>query len=44
VTEGASCLDAALWLLAGKKVPGCVDVPAFIIDSKNVGQYATGMP
>ena len=44
VTEGASGVDAALWLLAGKKVPGWVDVPAFIIDSKNVGEYPTGMP
>jgi ribose transport system substrate-binding protein len=43
-TEGASGVDAALWLLAGKKVPGWVDVPAFIIDSANVGQYPTGMP
>jgi ribose transport system substrate-binding protein len=43
-TEGASGVDAALWLLAGKKVPGWVDVPAFVIDSENVTQYPTGMP
>ncbi|MDQ0620518.1 sugar ABC transporter substrate-binding protein [Arthrobacter globiformis] len=43
-TEGASGVDTALWLLAGKKVPGWVDVPAFIIDSKNVSKYPTGMP
>lgn len=44
VTEGASGVDAALWLMDGKKVPGWIDVPAFIIDSKNVGEYPTGMP
>lgn len=44
VTEGASGVGAALWLLQGKKVPGWIDVPAFIIDSENVGQYPTGMP
>lgn len=43
-TEGASGVDAALWLLAGKKVPGWVDVPAFVIDADNVSQYPTGMP
>jgi ribose transport system substrate-binding protein len=34
VTEGASGVDATLWLMAGKKVPGWIDVPAFIIDSE----------
>ena len=43
-TEGATGVDVALWLLAGKKVPGWVDVPAFVIDSQNVAQYAEGMP
>ena len=43
-TEGATGVDVALWLLAGKKVPGWVDVPAFVIDSENVAQYPTGMP
>lgn len=43
-TEGAAGVRAALWLLAGKKVPAWVDVPAFIIDSSNVADYPTGMP
>jgi ABC-type sugar transport system substrate-binding protein len=43
-TEGATGVDVALWLLAGDKVPGWVDVPAFIVDKDNVAQYATGMP
>lgn len=43
-TEGSTGVDVALWLLAGKKVPGWVDVPGFIIDSSNVAQYPTGMP
>jgi ABC-type sugar transport system substrate-binding protein len=43
-TEGAAGVDVALWLLAGKKVPAWVDVPAFVIDSQNVAQYAMGMP
>ncbi|KQM59591.1 MULTISPECIES: sugar ABC transporter substrate-binding protein [unclassified Agreia] len=43
-TEGATGVDVALWLLAGKKVPGWVDVPAFIVDSANVADYPTGMP
>lgn len=43
-TEGATGVDVALWLLAGKQVPGWVDVPAFIVDSSNVAQYPTGMP
>ncbi|WP_166788259.1 substrate-binding domain-containing protein [Cryobacterium sp. MDB2-33-2] len=43
-TEGASGVDAALWLLAGKTVPGWVDVPAFVIDADNVAKYPTGMP
>jgi ribose transport system substrate-binding protein len=43
-TEGGAGVDAALWLLAGKKVPGWIDVPAFVIDSANVAEYPTGMP
>jgi ABC-type sugar transport system substrate-binding protein len=43
-TEGAAGVKTALWLLAGKKVPGWVDVPAFVIDKANVAQYLTGMP
>ncbi|NQX05028.1 substrate-binding domain-containing protein [Rathayibacter sp. VKM Ac-2856] len=43
-TEGATGVDAALWLLAGEEVPGWIDVPAFIIDSSNVADYETGMP
>ena len=43
-TEGTSGVDVALWLLAGEKVPGWVDVPAFVIDSANVADYPTGMP
>jgi ribose transport system substrate-binding protein len=43
-TEGASGVDVALWLLAGKKVPGWVDVPAFVVDERNVAQYSAGMP
>ncbi len=42
--EGAAGVDAGLWLLAGKQVPGWIEVPAFIIDEENVSQYATGMP
>ncbi|MGY4857334.1 sugar ABC transporter substrate-binding protein [Cryobacterium sp. AP23] len=44
VTEGATGVDVALWLLDGQTVPGWVDVPAFIIDAENVDEYATGMP
>jgi ABC-type sugar transport system substrate-binding protein len=43
-TEGGAGVKTALWLLAGKKVPGWVDVPAFVIDKANVAQYPTGMP
>jgi len=43
-TEGATGVDTALWLLAGKKVPAWVDVPAFVIDKKNVAKYQAGMP
>lgn len=43
-TEGETGVKVALWLLAGKKVPAWVDVPAFIVDSSNVAQYPTGMP
>lgn len=43
-TEGAAGVDAALWLLGGSKVPGWIDVPAFVIDQQNVSQYPTGMP
>lgn len=43
-TEGESGVKVALWLLAGKTVPAWVDVPAFVIDKSNVGQYPTGMP
>jgi len=43
-TEGTTGVKVALWLLAGKEVPAWVDVPGFIIDKDNVGQYPTGMP
>jgi len=43
-TEGAAGVKAALWLLAGKKVPGWIDVPAVLIDKDNVSKYPTGMP
>lgn len=43
-TEGATGVKVALWLLDGKKVPGWVDVPAFVVDKANVAQYQTGMP
>lgn len=43
-TEGEAGVKVALWLLAGQKVPGWVDVPAFIIDDSNVAEYPTGMP
>ncbi|MGT2463253.1 sugar ABC transporter substrate-binding protein [Sinomonas atrocyanea] len=43
-TEGATGVDTALWLLAGKQVPAWVDVPAFVVDKQNVSQYMTGMP
>ena len=43
-TEGGAGVEAALWLLAGKKVAAWVDVPGILIDSSNVGQYPTGMP
>lgn len=43
-TEGAAGVQAALWLLDGKKVPGWIDVPAFIVDKANVSEYPTGMP
>ena len=42
--EGAAGVDAALWLIAGNKLPGWIEVPAFIIDSENVAEYADGMP
>lgn len=42
--EGAAGVDAALWLIAGKELPGWIEVPAFIIDASNVGEYADGMP
>lgn len=42
--EGAAGVDAGLWLLAGQEVPAWIEVPAFIIDSENVSEYATGMP
>ncbi|KAK4443617.1 hypothetical protein QBC34DRAFT_476669 [Podospora aff. communis PSN243] len=38
VTEGGAGVDAALWLIAGKEVPGWIHVPAFVAD------YATGIP
>lgn len=44
VTEGATGVRAALWLLDGKQVPGWIDVPAFMIDKANVANYLTGMP
>jgi ABC-type sugar transport system substrate-binding protein len=43
-TEGGAGVKTALWLLAGKKVPGWVNVPAFIVDKANVPDYLTGMP
>ena len=43
-TEGAAGVKVALWLLAGKQVPGWVDVPAFVVDKQNVDQYSAGMP
>lgn len=43
-TEGAAGVDTALWLLDGQKLPGWVDVPAFIVDKSNVAQYSDGMP
>jgi ABC-type sugar transport system substrate-binding protein len=43
-TEGTAGVQTALWLLDGKQVPSWVDVPAFIVDKDNVGDYATGMP
>lgn len=43
-TEGAAGVQAALWLLNGQKVPGWVDVPAFVIDKQNVNKFPTGMP
>jgi ribose transport system substrate-binding protein len=42
--EGAAGVDVGLWLLAGETVPGWIEVPAFIIDSENVADYAEGMP
>lgn len=44
VTEGATGVKTALWLLDGKKVPAWIDVPAFVVDKSNVAQYSTGMP
>ena len=44
VSEGIAGVKAALWLLEGKKLPGWVEVPAFIIDGKNVDKYPDGMP
>ncbi|MFT4220907.1 MAG: substrate-binding domain-containing protein [Microbacterium sp.] len=44
MVEGSAGVDAALWLLAGKEVPGWIEVPAFIIDKENVDDYAEGMP
>lgn len=43
-TEGTTGVEVALWLLAGKSVPGWVDVPGFIVDQSNVADYQTGMP
>jgi ABC-type sugar transport system substrate-binding protein len=43
-TEGATGVDVALWMLAGKQVPAWVNVPAFVVDKQNVAQYLTGMP
>lgn len=42
--EGAAGVDAALWLIAGKTLPGWIEVPAFVIDADNVADYADGMP
>jgi len=42
--EGAAGVDAALWLIAGKSLPGWIEVPAFVIDSENVAEYEVGMP
>lgn len=42
--EGAAGVDVGLWLLAGESVPAWVEVPAFVIDSENVAEYAVGMP
>jgi ABC-type sugar transport system substrate-binding protein len=44
VSEGAAGVQAALWLLDGQKVPGWVDVPAFVVDKSNVSEFQTGMP
>jgi len=43
-TEGQAGVQAALWLLGGQKVPGWINVPAFVVDKANVSQYLTGMP
>ena len=43
-TEGQAGVQAALWLLNGQKVPGWINVPAFVVDKSNVAQYQTGMP
>lgn len=43
-TEGQAGVQAALWLLSGQKVPGWINVPAFVVDKANVSQYQTGMP
>ena len=42
--EGAAGVDAGLWLIAGKQVPGWIEVPAFVVDADNVADYAEGMP
>lgn len=42
--EGAAGVDVGLWMLAGKTVPGWIEVPAFIVDAENVAEYAEGMP
>ncbi|WP_103064082.1 substrate-binding domain-containing protein [Actinomyces qiguomingii] len=44
MTEGASGVKVALWMLAGNRVPAFVDVPAFVVDEANVNDYMTGMP
>jgi len=43
-TEGETGVEAALWLLEGKKLPGWIEVPAILIDKSNVSEYMNGMP
>jgi ABC-type sugar transport system substrate-binding protein len=43
-SEGSTAVKAALWLLQGKKLPGWIEVPGFIIDKDNVAKYPVGMP